>query len=345
MSEKSPTIQEWKKLYEAAIKFKTLESWNWMWDSDIFGVKEPETGQIGYCCIMGANGEHFGLAVYKGSKGLEQLLRILNNEFVPTGIDALHTQSCWMASFEDRKFIDKNDYKIIKKLGLKFRGRNEWPLFRDYTPGYHPWYLNSKEVRFLTIALDQACEMALRVEEDPELLDIGEALILVRVPVTSKGKIEWKDEWFEPEPEPPKVNVRLIDMKRIKKIKKKRNKRGGVWEIGAFYTPQSIREGNGRPYCPISFLIMDHNTGMVMSFGLSKQTDFLSELQERFYKLVEKITIVPQVILVNQEEIFKLFHPITQELEIELIYVEQLDALEEAQTSMLEFMRYTERHK
>ncbi len=63
MSDISPSLKEWKNLYEAAIEFKKVECWNWMQDSDIFGVKNPATGEIGYCCILGRLGDYFGLAV------------------------------------------------------------------------------------------------------------------------------------------------------------------------------------------------------------------------------------------------------------------------------------------
>ena len=52
--DQSPSLQEWKSLYKAAIEFKKLAPWSWMYDTDIFGVKDPVSGKIGYCCIMGA---------------------------------------------------------------------------------------------------------------------------------------------------------------------------------------------------------------------------------------------------------------------------------------------------
>ena len=43
-----------------------------------------------------------------------------------------------MLSFEDRDALQEEDLAVIRGLGLSFRGRQAWPLFRSYRPGYLP---------------------------------------------------------------------------------------------------------------------------------------------------------------------------------------------------------------
>jgi hypothetical protein len=55
-----PTNEQWRRLYEAAVGVKELAPWEWMTETDVFGVQDPETQEIGFVSVMGALGEHFG---------------------------------------------------------------------------------------------------------------------------------------------------------------------------------------------------------------------------------------------------------------------------------------------
>jgi hypothetical protein len=339
MSDKSPSIQEWRDLYDAAREFKKIECWNWMWDSDIFGVQNPVSGEIGYCCVMGKLGEHFALAVYLGTEGLEGYSKVQLEEVDPYSIDALHVQKCLMASFEDREFLRKEDLQVIKRLGLKFRGPNSWPLFRNYWPGYFPWYLTSEEAKYLTIALHQTIDVALRFKNDPEMLTPpAENQYLVRVPEKEKGGLRWRDEWLEPYPlEKEEIIAKPIEVNRLEKIKKTIFRRRGVWEIDFSYFPQPVGDKEERPYYPYVIFYVDHDSYHILNSRLEKPAKYISEFAEQFVKFVEKTKSLPQEILVKRKEVFKLLKPVTSGLGIGLRNVKRLPALEQAQASMFDF--------
>jgi len=343
MNDKSPSIQEWKDLYDATIEFKKIECWNWMWDSDLFGVQNPENGEIGYCCVMGGAGELFALTVYLDSEGLDGYLKMQSEEYYPPHEDMLHLQKCLMASFEDRKYLQKEDFQVIKKVGLKFSGPNSWPSFRSYRPGYHPWYLTSEEARYLTLCLQQTIGASLRFKDDSGLLTspYKENHYLVRVAKKDKmtGSLSWEDKWLKPLPlEKAEFIVEPINnADRLEKIKRRIPHRQGIWEVDFFYYSQAIKEKEERPFYPYVTLWVEHDSGFILKHHLAKPAECISQFQGQFLKLAEDVKSLPQEILVKKEETFKLLKSIASELGIKLIKVKRLSMLEEAQASMSKF--------
>ena len=337
MNDKPPSIQEWKDLYEAAIEFKKIKCWDWMWDTDLFGVQNPVTGEIGYCCVMGGAGEHFALAVYQGSEGLNGYLTLQSGKNYPSLEDILSLQKLLMASFEDRKILQKEDIQLTKKFDLKFSGSDSWPLFRSYRPGFHPWYLTGEEARYLTLYLWQAIDVALHFKDDPGMLTPPtENRYLVRVSKKDKTGLSWRDMWMEPLPlQKAEIIVEPVDEVRLEKIKRRIPYRQGVWEVDFFYYPEALREDKEeRPYYSYITLWVDQHSGFILSYDLAKPAKCMSEFQGQFLKIAENRKILPREILVKKEKTFKLLEPITSELEINLRRVKKLKMLEEAQASM-----------
>ena len=337
-SEILPTTQEWRALFEAALEFKGVEPWRWMYDSNLFGVKNPESDETGYCCVLGNLGQVFGLAVYLGTDGLEGYIRMQSGDLLPD--EALHHQKCLMASFENRNELQQRDLKLIKDLGLKFRGRNAWPAFRSYLPGYYPWFLTGTEARFLTSALLQSIEVALHFEEDKNLLDSSdEEAYLVRVLENTGDASRWEDRWLKPEPlKKESLSVNPLDDVRLQKIKRSCSVRPAVWETDLFYAPGPVQE-KGRPYFPYVVLWADHSSYSILGSNVLRPWNYLSEYQEGFFELVEAAKFLPAEIWVEKEELFALLAPIADKLGIALKKGKRLNAVEAAREAMRQFMR------
>ena len=67
----APTTENWRKLYALAERVKALAPWDWMEEADMFGVRNPDTDELGFVSVMGTLGEHFAVALYLGSEGLD----------------------------------------------------------------------------------------------------------------------------------------------------------------------------------------------------------------------------------------------------------------------------------
>jgi len=338
---KTPSMEEWQRLYDVALEFKKLECWDWMYDDDLFGVQNPEDSEIGYCCIMGNLGEMFAIAVYLGAEGLEGYLKIESGEIGEIDPDAVHYQKCLMASFEDRDYLEKEDLQLIKKLGLRFRGRNEWPMFRSYMPGYVPWFLTKKEALFLTTAIEQSIDVALRFREDEGLLTSpGGNEYLVRVPDKIEDIVLWEDRWMKPAPAgKTRVFDDRVDEVRIQKIKSKAVRTDAIWEIEIAFSPTPIREKKERPYFPRILAIMDHRSMIALDFYMFEISSDASKFRNHFLDFLEKNGALPQEILIRKEETLQLIAPIASLLKIHVRPVSELLAYEEFYHSMFDFFR------
>lgn len=352
----------WKNLYAAADAFRDIACWEWMSDSELFGVKNPESGEIGYCCVLGALGEIYGLVVYLGSEGLEQHRKIQSGKLHAGSPDFAYNQSCLTAWFGDRRDLDKTDLRVVKELGLKFRGSDSWPQFRSLLPGYLPWYLTEAEAKFLALCLEQARQVALHFERDPSWLTApAKNLYLVRVPAEktaehspspslSSGQqtlfpeviespvYEWNSQWLVPAPLiKATVSPFPIDEVRLQRVKKNSQAHPGIWEIDAFYTPAPVDEGN-RPFFPYTLLCADQSSGLILGTVLAEPSTWESEFPKTFLDSVEGHKLLPHELSFRREELRELFGPLANQLGIAVKLTKKLPAVDRAKRELLKFM-------
>jgi hypothetical protein len=329
-------MELWKELYEVAAVFKRAGCWEWLTNAHIFGVKNPLNGEIGYCCVMGNGGEMYGLAIYPGTAGLENLLGMFSGEF-----DPLYAQHCLMLSFDNRNELLPNELRQIKELGLKFRGAQSWPTFRLYEPGFLPWPIQTQDqVIFLTTALRQVVEVAENYKSNPDaLLEADNETFLTRVADQSDHDLVWSDQWLEPKRQEEVISPTPdpIDELRLAKAKKLAQRSAGVWEIDCFFAPMPVHEGE-RPYFPMMCLIVDQGTGQILRFDLSEKSRVPNEVTNHLLVLVEQTRLVPAEIWAVNERILHYLSQILTAFDLQAYLTEELPALEEAKESMMKYL-------
>lgn len=336
----APTLEEWRRLYEAAIRFKETKPWEWMEETDVFGVQNPETGQIGYVSITGMLGEHLALTLYLGTRGLAMFRKLLVTDF-PSQLEAsiaLLEIPMLQASFENRNQLHKKDREVIKALGLKFRGRHAWPLFRSYRPGYAPWFLTAEEARFLTWGIEQGLEVALSVRENPSMLiPEEEGTYLVRVPRREGDTIVWENRWLRPPREEEAFEIEypgdLLDY--LSSIPKRKMQ----LQVDLFLMPIPIREKKGqRPYYPYMLLMVDARSGFVLGFEMMEPGSSLAEMLGKIPELVlsklAAVQVLPQTIIVRSQPLEAVLSLIAEDLGLKIIRSQKLGALDRAKTDL-----------
>lgn len=177
-----PSHNEAKALCNLAAQIKALAPWQWMEETDVFGVEDPDTHEIGFVSVMGSVGEYEAVAVYPGAEGLYGFIDFQSDPSANT--DRLIEIPQVQLSFSESKFLEKRDRELLKSSGLKFTGAR--PLFRSYRPGFLPWFITLNEARLLIHALSQTLEVAKRFANEAVIFptdgDVEAAIFLVRVP-------------------------------------------------------------------------------------------------------------------------------------------------------------------
>ncbi|MFD0710484.1 DUF6930 domain-containing protein [Paenibacillus sp. GCM10027626] len=346
MGQTDAAREEWCRLFETAVKFKKLACWSWMSNDDYFVVTDPETGEIGYCVVLGGGGIDYGLNVYLGANAglfLQAINDSFDGVFADDNDELLFSTKAISLNFEDRGALDKKDLSLIRELGYKFRGSGEWPLFRSYEPGLSPWGLNGQQVRFLTVALEQAIHVGERFRENPDMYfehdeaddGVGEKR-LHRVPKVNENGIVWRDEWLPwhmsgslPEPYTYTDEIRLQKLKNLKKSKE-------VWETDFQYAPVLFGERGERALYPRLCLWVEQETGMIMTAELMDSADCRKQYVEQLLDLLGQAEYRPARILTGSNKAFLALKNSAKKLGIPLLFNPHLDALLEAKEAIIE---------
>lgn len=342
MNTPQPSLDEWRRLYQAAIAFRQLAPWEWMTETDVFGVQNPESGQIGYGSIMGMLGEHLALAVYLGSEGLEGFWRLeedrdLEPSFV---LEVPQLQASW----GDRRELRWEDREVIKALGLKFRGRGAWPLFRSYAPGYFPWFVTPEEARFLTLVLEQGLEVARRVKENRALLaPLHKGIYLVRTPEKRGETLVWKDERVKPPPPQPRPlpspTITETDLAALRRLPRQKI----TVQADLFLMPSPIKEKEDpRPYFPYNLMTVEARSGFILGTDLLAPKPSLdavwAKAPEAFLNVLRRLGSLPTEVAVRSERVYELLKPVAAGLGIRLTRRRSLPALEQAKATLEQWM-------
>jgi hypothetical protein len=343
MVTKNPSNHDWRALYALMGKIKALAPWEWMEESDLFGVQDPETGEQGFVGVMGMAGQHYCVSVYRGARALYQFWDYHDDpmSFQP---ETLFQIPQLMASFEDRDFLEKEDRAIIKQLGLKFRGANAWPLFRALRPGFFPWFIEPDEARFLTHALEQVLDVAPRFEQNSDLLDpFNDDRYLMRVPVRSGEQFVWHDEIVAVKPPAPIMIMPAPMADSVLMKLKKMSVSQQQLEVDCLIMPTPIQENrNSPPIMPYMLLIVDARTGMVLPPDLLQADPTLEAMYAQIpKKLVDIILMMPQrmkEIHVRSELMLGLLQPLAKDVGIQIKLRDELSTLDEAANAMFGMM-------
>jgi hypothetical protein len=311
-----------------------------MYKQNMFGVRFPETDQLGFVSVMGNLGEHLALALYLGKKGFEGFWTMQQAGYELTPDIVLQVPQL-QASLEDRELITTEDRKIIKQLNLKFRGKNAWPQFRSYRPGCFPWYLEKQEAQMLITGLEQLLEIAPRFKNNPELIapEGPDGEYLVRVHESGQWVDRYERIRFPADP-PIQLMMNPDALDYIKTLPRQ----DAILEVDLHMTEQAVQDGKfNRPYFPFLFMVADKKSGMILGAELLSPIPSLEELWGEVPAVLVEILAAnfrPKELQTKVQLIAMILSTFEKELGVKVRLVSRLPQIELAQR---EFRRFTGR--
>lgn len=350
-----PSHDEAKALCSLAAQIRELAPWQWMQETDVFGVEDPDTGEIGFVSVMGNVGEYEAVAVYPGAEGLYGFIDFQSDPSATP--DRLMEIPQLQLAFSEPKFLEKRDRELLKGVGLKFTGAR--PVFRSYRPGYLPWFITLTEARLLIHALSQTLQVSKRFASDPAILptdgDVGgdgrAEPFLVRVSRREDTEpsirptafeIAWEDQIKRiSRPILPSIEI-IIDAGLLRDLKRARQTAMQL-EADLFIGPGRVGKPQERPLALYMLMVADRQSGLIFGFEALTAEDSLNAMYASVPAVVARFLwegkVLPKQIIVRSVRLLNLLEPLEKELKIQLRRANKLPSIDAAARSMTKWMQ------
>lgn len=159
---KEASLEQWRVLYEAATRIKERKPWEKFWDMDLIGIRDGAEEDTVFFSILGRGGDCYGIAVYEGYEGLNSFLMLAMQQSMNLSVQyAMFNQKNLTCYWGNRDELTNKQRSIIKELGYKYRGKNQWLYFMSFEPGYYPYNMDAEEVQRMSVYL-QDLDLALQ---------------------------------------------------------------------------------------------------------------------------------------------------------------------------------------
>lgn len=333
------------RLYELADELYRLAPWNWMNETQLIGLRHPETGELARLSMMGAAGNHSSLAVYLGEEALHRFNLMQHAAGEGIGITEEDTLSLILdsrqlqVSFAVRDELFKSELAEIKALGRKYRGGN-YPCFRSFHPGRAPGPVTGAEALWLEYAMEQMLAVAPVLKLD-QFGDYRAGADGVEILTRECREGAWSTTWTPaddrlftfPEPAPSEIMVA------------KTVRQTSALDIECHFQllPNPIGP-QGKAVFPCVALSVDRASGFVLGVELlsvEKQSheDLIASVPDVFLRMWDRHSIRPASLRVASESARAMLTKTAQALGVPLRRERVLPALQEALDGLMGFMQ------
>ncbi len=326
----------WLSIYQLAEQLYRLSPWKWLYETEVFGIRSPETSRTYFISILGNSDIEYALIAYEGTTALGQFWEFqsrhanLPSEFILT---IPHI----MLSFVEADMLPDDQKKQIEKSGIAFN-HNALPLLTRCVPGFVPASPDIESLNDFNIIFEQALHVLNRTKQDAYFLHTEEQTdddYLVRKTFKTGNQIYWEDaheritigsQFYEIK-FPKETLTSYIHLSKVKDI----------YQVDARLLFNPVRDGEHPDYYPFLLMVVHKKSGMVAGFQLLQPlTGFekmLSSIPREFMKIFIQAGQRPYSIEVTNNSIYNILKKVSSKLDLNVTLVKKLTQYDEAYNS------------
>ena len=330
------TMDIWQELYDNAVAVKTEEPWKSLCNLDIIAIELKEMEEPIFCVVQGYGDLCYGVNAYVGYRGFKDFLFIIESERYGMPPEyAMFEQNSISMFLGDRNELTEGERKIIREVGHKFRGKNQWIYFESYKKGYVPDKINKEEAILLSKVLKELVIILRDFKEGKIKVNFDQGEMLLRKfdedgnYINTKAKLPfYENEYY----------LLVINDEVLKQRMKKQPQVDISLEMDMVYLNTAINdEKSHRNINAKIALIMEHNNGMVLGQQLMNPHDDEENILLNMFIGFIMQNGRPKEVVVRNPFIGSILYDICQECDIILINADLLNATNEFVYGMARF--------
>ncbi len=333
-----------REIYTHARSIREMEPWKKLYETDLFGVKMPGSGQVYYISVMGASGEYTAVAAYIGFRGLSGFMQ-LQEEADSLPPWTILTVPHLMLAFTDRGEMDRENLAAINKAGLSFRGKGQWPKLDETVPGFVPVFPKGEALEDLPVLLEQVASVLTWARDKSDQLyregDGGEE-IMIRTPTGKPGNLRWENRYETPDPEKGIVRYKMTYRRDSCAEVSRMPVAERALQVDLALMLSPVQEKGKRGYFPFVLLLVDKESGMVSGMAMLDPKPDLDSMYESLpQKLLEEIRKMearPERIELRSDLLFGLVEGALKEAWCKPVLVKKMPLMDEVIDSLMDHL-------
>ena len=318
-----------------------MAPWEYMYETDIFGVNIPGNNRTYFVSVMGSAGQMPALAAYDGAGALQMFWELQEEDsgLQPWAIvDIPH----FLLSFPGKDFPDPGKLNHFKPDGVN-SDEGVIPVIDKVVPGFVYFPPEGKDLDDLLFVFEQSIEVLKRASEDKYFLmpdGFTDDDYLVRESKSGPAGHRWSD--FYRNIPPRKIVYSGKYSKKLLTSLSNTSKTREIVQLDLVLVPNPVMDKGPKGYFAYALLITNVETGSID--GLKLLTPFPNlhamheSVPEHVLKLLINMPRVPRVIEVRTSLMTTLLTSLLKRAGIIVRRVDKLESIDNAAESFIYYL-------